>query len=65
MREVTRVCKYGACAFLLRKNGCGDSLRSRRGFLPWPSVRVFPRPADSPTVTARDTTEYCFIDTAR
>ena len=26
MRESTRVCKYGACDFLLRKNGCSSSL---------------------------------------
>ena len=25
--ENTRVCKYGACGFLLRKNGCSDSLQ--------------------------------------
>ncbi len=24
MWKNTRVCKYGACGFLLRKNGCGD-----------------------------------------
>ena len=26
MRENTRVCKYGSCDFLLRKNGCSNSL---------------------------------------
>ena len=32
MRENTRVCKYGACDFLLRKNGCGIPFGSAAAF---------------------------------
>ena len=33
MWESTRVCKYGACDFLLRKNGCGIPFGSAAAFL--------------------------------
>ena len=33
MWESTRVCKYGACDFLLRKNGCGIPYGSAAAFL--------------------------------
>ena len=32
MWESTRVCKYGACDFLLRKNGCGIPFGSAAAF---------------------------------
>ena len=39
----TRVCKYGTCGFLLRKNGCSDSVcRVAAAFLLWPSACGFP-----------------------
>ena len=33
MWEHTRVCKYGACGFLLQKYGCGGSLQGCRSVL--------------------------------
>ena len=33
MWESTRICKYGACDFLLRKNGCGIPFGSAAAFL--------------------------------
>jgi len=33
MRKTTRICKYGACDFLLRKNGCSDPMDRCSRFL--------------------------------
>ena len=38
MWENTRICKYGFCDFLLRKNGCSDSLQGCCSFF---AVAVF------------------------
>jgi len=58
MRENTRVCKYGACAFCLRKNGC--SILS--GLLQLFAVPSACAPCTiAPMVTARKPTEYCFL----
>ena len=61
MRENTRVCKYGTCDFLLRKNGCGSSLGlphfccdSRWEAPPLASLMA-------PAVIVRSTTEYCLL----
>ena len=64
MRENTRVCKYGACAFLLRKSGCSDSTFrvAAACFAVTVCVWIPPSARIALTVTARKPTEYCFID---
>ncbi len=63
----TRICKYGFCGFLLRKNGCSNSLTGCCSFF---AVTVCAGlvPLDlriALAVTARKPTEYCFIGKAR
>ena len=63
MWESTRVCKYGACDFLLRKNGCSNSFMGCCScFAVTVCVRSPPSARIALTVTARKPTEYCFID---
>ena len=61
MRENTRVCKYGTCGFLLRKNGCSNSFMGCCSFFAV-TVCVGLIPLDlliALAVTARKLTEYC------
>ena len=63
MRENTRVCKYGACGFLLRKNGCSGPGTGCCSFFAV-TVCVGLIPLDlliALAVTARKPTEYCLL----
>ena len=61
MRENTRVCKYGACGFLLRKNGCSSPEKDCCSFFVTACVRI-PLRTDCPGGHSRNTIEYYFID---
>ena len=55
MRENTRVCKYGACDFLLRKNGCGVLID--------PGCRIFVMVVGSPPAHNRSANQLNITDT--
>ena len=61
MWESTRVCKYGACDFLLRKNGCGVPLGVPQLFCRTAGRVIDPPRMDSPGGAARKPTEYCLL----
>ena len=63
MWESTRFCKYGTCGFLLRKNGCGDSVcRVAAAFFCRTAGRAPDPPCmDSPGGAGRSPTEYCLL----
>ena len=61
MWESTRVCKYGACDFLLRKNGCGIPFGSAAAFLLHRRPCSDPPGMDSPGGAAHSPTEYCLL----
>ena len=61
MWESTRVCKYGACDFLLRKNGCGIPFGSAAAFCCTAGRVTNPPHMDSPGGAERSPTEYCLL----